>query len=63
LKAFATDYGRREQKIGRAVERLRTDRNKAIRKAYDNGMPMRDIAIVLEISHQRVSQIIRSAEQ
>ncbi|HEX5610891.1 MAG TPA: sigma factor-like helix-turn-helix DNA-binding protein [Solirubrobacterales bacterium] len=47
----------------RTAEELRTDRNCAIRAAYDDGMPMREIAEVLAISHQRVSQIIRSAEQ
>ncbi len=44
------------------MEELRADRDLAIREAYDGGMPMREIATVLEISHQRVSQIIRSAE-
>lgn len=42
---------------------LREDRDRAIREAYDGGMPMRAIASVLSISHQRVSQIVRSAER
>jgi DNA-directed RNA polymerase specialized sigma subunit len=54
---------RREQKIESTVEKLRADRDKAIRKAYEGGMPMREIATVLAITHQRVSQIIRSAER
>ncbi len=31
-----------------------------MRTAYDDGMPMREIAAVLSITHQRVSQIIRN---
>jgi DNA-directed RNA polymerase specialized sigma subunit len=31
-----------------------------VRTAYNDGMPMREIAAVLSLTHQRVSQIIRS---
>jgi DNA-directed RNA polymerase specialized sigma subunit len=36
------------------------ERDQAIRSAYRMGLPMADIASVLEMSHQRISQIIRS---
>jgi DNA-directed RNA polymerase specialized sigma subunit len=45
------------------MEQLRADRDAAIRAAYNDGMAMTDIATTLDISHQRVSQIVRSAEQ
>ena len=46
--------------LERAAERLRSDRDKAIRAAHKAGLPMADIAHVLKMSHQRVSQIARS---
>lgn len=58
--AFAGDYARREKELGRIAELLREDRDKAIRAAYADGLPMAEIARVLKISHQRVSQIVRS---
>jgi len=60
LATFASEYARREADLDRAAERLRTDRDKAIRAAYRQGLTMADIAAVLAISHQRVSQIVRS---
>jgi hypothetical protein len=60
LAAFAADYARREGDLERTAETLRVDRDKAIRQAYKDGLPMSDIANVLAISHQRVSQIVRS---
>jgi DNA-directed RNA polymerase specialized sigma subunit len=60
LAAFATDYSRREQKLGQLAEELRAERDNAIRLAYRDGLPMADIAALLEMSHQRVSQIVRS---
>lgn len=44
----------------RAAEQLRAERDKAIRVAYKDGLTMADIARVLKMSHQRVSQIVRS---
>jgi DNA-directed RNA polymerase specialized sigma subunit len=38
----------------------RAVRDSAIREAYRDGLPMADIARVLQMSHQRVSQIVRS---
>jgi DNA-directed RNA polymerase specialized sigma subunit len=46
--------------MAQAAEKLRTDRDEAIRTAYNEGLPMSDIATVLGLSHQRVSQIVRS---
>jgi DNA-directed RNA polymerase specialized sigma subunit len=43
-----------------AGEELRADRDEAIRAAYKAGLPMVAIAEVLGMSHQRVSQIVRS---
>lgn len=60
LAAFAAEYGRREAELERLAEALRADRDKAIRRAYKDGLPMSGIAEVLAISHQRVSQIVRS---
>lgn len=57
---FAVGYAQREEELGRAAEQLREDRDEAVRRAYEGGMTMRDIASVLAITHQRVSQIIRS---
>jgi DNA-directed RNA polymerase specialized sigma subunit len=39
---------------------LREERDKAIRAAYREGMPMEEIGKVLKMSQQRVSQIVRS---
>ena len=58
--AFAAEHARREAELERAAEALRADRDKAIRQAYKDGLPMSDIADVLAITHQRVSQIVRS---
>ncbi|MGH9521222.1 MAG: sigma factor-like helix-turn-helix DNA-binding protein [Terriglobales bacterium] len=43
-----------------AAERLRAERDEAIRAAYKDGLPMAAIAQVMGMSHQRVSQIVRS---
>jgi DNA-directed RNA polymerase specialized sigma subunit len=60
LAAFAKEHARRETDLEKAAEQLRDARDKAIREAYRDGLPMADIARVLEMSHQRVSQIVRS---
>jgi transposase-like protein len=39
---------------------MRKDRDAAIRAAYKGGLPMTAIARILHMSHQRVSQIVRS---
>jgi len=60
LAAFAEEYARQELALERAAEELREGRDKAIRQAYRDGLPMTDIARLLDMSHQRVSQIVRS---
>ena len=40
-------------------EELRQERDEAIRTAYSQGLPMKAIAQVMHMSHQRVSQIVR----
>lgn len=60
LAAFAEEYSRRDADLARLAERLRADRDQAIRQAYKDGLPMADIARVLGMSHQRISQIVRS---
>lgn len=63
LKTLAGDFQRRELELGKDTERLRADRDAAIRNAYNGGMAMADIATILGMSHQRISQIVRSYEQ
>jgi DNA-directed RNA polymerase specialized sigma subunit len=46
--------------LERQGEKLRAERDQAIRAAYREGLPMSDIAALLGMSHQRVSQIVRS---
>jgi DNA-directed RNA polymerase specialized sigma subunit len=46
--------------LQRRAEKLRIARDQAIREAYREGLPMTDIATLLGMSHQRVSQIVRS---
>jgi DNA-directed RNA polymerase specialized sigma subunit len=50
----------RERELETKAEKLREQRDEAIRAAYREDVPMADIADVLKMSHQRVSQIIRS---
>jgi DNA-directed RNA polymerase specialized sigma subunit len=58
--AFAETYARRESELERAADQLRAERDRAIRAAYKDGLPMKAIAQVMGMSHQRVSQIVRS---
>jgi len=59
LATFAKDYARREATLEQAAEDLRHERDKAICAAYNDGLPMKAIAQVMGMSHQRVSQIVR----
>jgi hypothetical protein len=43
-----------------ARAKLRAQRDEAIRRAYRDGLPIRDIAAIVELSHQHVSRIARS---
>lgn len=60
LAAFAEEHARREAELERAAETLRAERDRAIRDAYKDGLTMADIAAVMAMSHQRISQIVRS---
>jgi hypothetical protein len=57
LERFARDYECRKQEHAEAGERLRAERDDAIRRAYRDGLPVRDIAAVLKLSHPHVSRI------
>lgn len=57
---FAERYARHEAELEQSAEALRAERDDAIRSAHKAGLPMADIARVLGMSHQRVSQIVRS---
>jgi transposase-like protein len=59
LAAFADDYARREAALEQMGDDLRHERDKAIRTAYREGLPMKAIAQVMGMSHQCVSQIVR----
>ena len=58
--AFAEGYSKREEAHDQAGEDLRKERDEAIRAAYNDGLPMTAIAQIMDMSHQRVSQIVRS---
>jgi DNA-directed RNA polymerase specialized sigma subunit len=58
--AVAETYARREAELEQTADQLRAERDKAIRAAYKDGLPMKAIAQVMDMSHQRVSQIVRS---
>jgi len=60
LAAFAKDYAKREQALKQRGGALRQDRDEAIRRAHREGLPMTAIAKVMDMSPQRVSQIVRS---
>jgi transposase-like protein len=57
---FAPHYVERERDLEERAEQLRAERDEAIRTAYRGGLPMAEIASILKMSHQRISQIIRS---
>lgn len=58
--AFAKDFARRERELEAVAERLRAERDEAIRVAYREELTMAEIAKALKMSHQRISQIVRS---
>jgi hypothetical protein len=60
LERFARDYERRERQQAEARAKLRAQRDEAIRRAYRDGLPIRDIAAIVDLSHQHISRIARS---
>jgi transposase-like protein len=59
LKAFTRDHRRREKELDRQRAELRRERDRAIRDAHRDGLPIEDIARIVGLSHQHVSRIIR----
>jgi hypothetical protein len=47
-------------KLERDLAAPRAERDEAIREAYLAGLPVRDIAEVVGLTHQHVSRIVRS---
>lgn len=60
MAAFAKDFAKREAELAKAGERLRAERELEIRAAHSGGLPEEEIAGLLKISQQRVSQILSS---
>jgi hypothetical protein len=59
LDRFVQTYERRQEQHTEAGERLRVERDEAIRQAYREGLPLMDIARIVGLSHQHVSRIVR----
>lgn len=60
LTAFAEEYAQRQGELEQIADQQRAERDEAIKVAYRDGLPMQTIAQVMGMSHQRVSQIVRS---
>lgn len=54
------DNARDEAALAVAAERLRVERDRAIRGAHGHGVPIAAIARMMKMSIQRVTQIIES---
>jgi DNA-directed RNA polymerase specialized sigma subunit len=59
LETFARDYARRDAALQREREKLRRERDEALRAAYRDGLPLQDVAAIMGLSHQYVSRIVR----
>lgn len=58
LERSATSYRRRLDKLEADHDRLRTERDDAIRRAHPAGLPLSDMADAFNLSRQRVSKIV-----
>jgi hypothetical protein len=59
LVAAARDLERRQRDLDSAAERLRRERDEAIRSAAAGGLPLADIGAIVGLTQARVSQIIK----
>jgi DNA-directed RNA polymerase specialized sigma subunit len=60
LQDFAREHAERLDALERQKAELQGERDEAIRLAKRGGMTIEQIAEVLELSHQRISQIVNS---
>ena len=60
LEAFAADWQQRRGAHEAAGERLSAERDAAIREAYAAGVTQPEIAVILGLSQQLVSRILRA---
>jgi predicted transcriptional regulator len=59
LRTAAHRYERERAKLEARSLKNTEARDKAIRKAHEAGMTMREIANIAGLSHQRVNQVIK----
>jgi predicted DNA-binding protein YlxM (UPF0122 family) len=59
LRAAVREYEREKSKLDRLSARNTAKRDKAVRRAHAAGLSMREIAKLANLSHQRVSQVIK----
>jgi hypothetical protein len=57
LERFAATYRRRLGKLEADLDRLRRERDDAIRGAHEAGLPLSDMAEAFSLSRQRVATI------
>lgn len=62
VRAALADVGRRTRELREAEKTHRDDVAAVVRELRATGISQRDVAFMLGISHQRVSQIEKAAE-
>jgi len=60
LEDFAADYRPQVEQTEAELDRLRAQRDDQIRAAYDDGLPMIEIAEILGVSRQTISHVLGS---
>jgi DNA-directed RNA polymerase specialized sigma24 family protein len=58
LEKFARTYRPRVEKVEAELDGLRAERDRQIRQAYRDGLPMVEIAEILGVSRQTVSHVL-----
>ena len=58
LEDFAADYRPQVEQTEAELDRLRAQRDDQIRAAYDDGLPMIEIAEILGVSRQTISHVL-----